>query len=71
MDQQWRNSPLIVNGIVFIARAGVISALRATDGSLLWSDNQVGSIHWESPILVNGTLYITDQGGNLSAYSLP
>jgi hypothetical protein len=64
-------SPLIVNGIVFIARAGVISALRATDGSLLWSDSRISSIHWESLIVANGVLYITDQGGNLSAYSLP
>jgi outer membrane protein assembly factor BamB len=64
-------SPLIANGVVFIARSGIISAFNAVTGSLLWSDNQIGSIHWESPIVVNGVLYITDQSGNLTAYSLP
>jgi len=64
-------SPLIANGVLFIAHGGLISALNATDGSLLWSDNRVGQIHWESPIVVNGVVFITDQNGNLTAYSLP
>jgi hypothetical protein len=64
-------SPLIANGVAFIAHGGLITALNATDGSLLWSDNRIGQIHWESPIVVNGVLYITDQNGNLTAYSLP
>jgi len=73
--QKWTStggtSPLVANGVVFIARSGVISALKATGGSVLWSDNRVGSIHWESPIVVNGVVYITDQSGKLAAYSLP
>jgi hypothetical protein len=63
-------SPLVVNGVVFIARYGVINAYDATNGSLLWSDDRIGSIHWESPVVVNGVVYITDQSGNLTAYSL-
>jgi hypothetical protein len=65
------SSPLVANGVVFIARSSLITALNATDGSQLWSDNRIGSIHWESPIVVNGVLYITNQSGNLTAYSLP
>jgi outer membrane protein assembly factor BamB len=64
-------SPLVANGVVYIAHSGMIEALNAIDGSLLWSDNRIGSIHWESPIVVNGMLYITDQSGNLTSYSLP
>jgi len=64
-------SPLVANGVVFIARSGVISAHKATDGSTLWSDNRIGSIHWESPIVVKGVVYITDQNGDLTVYSLP
>jgi outer membrane protein assembly factor BamB len=64
-------SPLVVNGMVFFARSGIVGALNATDGSLLWSDNRIGTIHWESPVVVNGVLYITDQSGKLTAYSLP
>ena len=64
-------SPLVANGVLYIASNGLITALNATDGSLLWSDNSIGPIHWESPIVANGMLYITDQNGNLTAYSLP
>jgi outer membrane protein assembly factor BamB len=64
-------SPLVANGIVFIASSGKISAYRASDGTLLWSDNRIGSIHWESPIVVNGVVYIADEVGMLTAYSLP
>lgn len=64
-------SPLVANGVVFIARSGLISALDATSGSLLWSDNRVGPIHWESPIVVKGVVYITDHNGKLTAYSIP
>jgi hypothetical protein len=67
----WGSSPLVSNGVVYIARANMITAINATDGSLLWSDNRIGAIHWESPIVVNGMLYITDHSGNLTAYSLP
>jgi hypothetical protein len=67
----WGSSPLVANGVVFIARSNVISALNTIDGSLLWSDNRIGSIHWESPIVANGILYITDEGGKLTAYTLP
>ena len=63
-------SPLVVNDMVFIARSGAIEAHGATDGALLWSDNRIASIHWESPVVVNGVLYITDQSGGLTAYSL-
>jgi len=64
-------SPLVVNGVVFFTRNNLVGALNATDGSLFWSDNRIGKIHWESPIVVNGVLYITDQSGKLTAYSLP
>ena len=64
-------SPLIANGVLYYARSGLVSALNPVTGSLLWSSNQVGSIHWQSPVVVNGALYLEDQSGNLSAFSLP
>lgn len=64
-------SPLLANGVLFYARNGLINALNATNGSLLWSDNHIGPIHWESPIVAKSVLYITDQNRNLTAYSLP
>ncbi len=67
----WGSSPLVANGVVYIARSNLISALNATNGDLLWSDTRLGQIHWESPIVVHGVLYITDQSGNLTAYTYP
>ncbi len=62
-------SPIIANGILFYARGGQISALDPTSGKSLWSNNQIGSIHWESPIVASGILYITDGSKHLTAYS--
>ena len=64
-------SPLLANGVLFYARSGLISALNPTSGSLLWSSSQVGGIHWQSPIVANGVLYLEDQSGKLTAFSLP
>jgi hypothetical protein len=64
-------SPLVANGVLFIARGGLISALDPTSGNTLWSSSQIGSIHWQSPVVANGVLYIEDQSGNLTAFSLP
>jgi len=62
-------SPIIANGILFFARSGLIAALDPTSGTQIWSDNQISSIHWESPIVASGILYITDESGHLTTYS--
>ena len=64
-------SPLVANGVLFIARAGLVSALDPVSGSTLWSSSLIGSIHWQSPVVANGVLYIEDLSGNLTAFSLP
>ncbi len=69
-------SPVVANGIVFVAFDGAIVALNAVNGGLLWSSAQssagktIGHVHWQSPIVVNGSVYCSDQNGNLTAYSL-
>jgi outer membrane protein assembly factor BamB len=72
---QWRFSaggfsPIIANGVLYYATNNRILALDAATGTLLWSDAQIGRIHWESPVVANGILYITDESGMLTAYSL-
>jgi hypothetical protein len=43
---------------------------------VVWSSSQrsaggsIGGVHWESPIVVKGWLYMSDESGNLTAYSL-
>ncbi|HEY1434430.1 MAG TPA: PQQ-binding-like beta-propeller repeat protein [Thermoanaerobaculia bacterium] len=63
------SSPIVANGMVFYAGNNRISALDPTTGSVLWSDSAIGAIHWESPIVANGALYITDENGMLTAYT--
>ena len=85
LDPIWRarvgqtaegTSPVVSNGIVFDALDGAIHALDARDGHELWSSalqggRTIGAVHWQSPIVVNGWVYCSDQDGNLSAYALP
>jgi hypothetical protein len=74
LSMVWKNtsggtSPIVAAGVLFYARSGLIQALNPLTGAVLWSNNQVGGIHWESPIVDNGVLYITDESSHLAAYS--
>jgi outer membrane protein assembly factor BamB len=70
-------SPVVSNGIVFVAMDGAIFALDAHTGHALWSSamgsarGTIGSVHWQSPIVVNGWVYCSDENANLTAYALP
>jgi outer membrane protein assembly factor BamB len=80
---QWRagrtrvgTSPVVANGVVFVAFDRAIVALDALNGTELWSsaepfsNHTIGPVHWQSPIVVNGSVYCADQNGRLTAYSL-
>jgi outer membrane protein assembly factor BamB len=70
-------SPVVSNGMVFVAMDNALLALDAFTGALLWSSanasavHTIGPVHWESPIVANGWLYCSDENGNLTAYGLP
>jgi hypothetical protein len=74
---QWNNtigrsSPLVANNVLYIAGNGAIRALNPTTGAVLWSDTtKVGSLHWQSPVVANGRLYMMDESAHLTAYQLP
>jgi hypothetical protein len=76
LASQWQKgnggfSPLLADNVLYYAGNNVIRALDPVTGNLLWSDTvKVGGNHWESPIVANGVLYITDQSSHLTAYSL-
>jgi hypothetical protein len=63
-------SPIVANGVLYYVSGGNIWGLNPVSHAQLWNDNQIGNIHWESPIVVNGLLYVTDDDGFLSGYSL-
>jgi hypothetical protein len=72
---QWQRSlsgfsPLLANNVLYFAGSGAIRALDPVTGNTLWSDSRVGGIHWESPVVANGMLYVTDESNHLTAYSL-
>src|SRR5437867_4428636 len=74
--QRWANNirgttPIVVNGVIYLAGPHQLVALRATTGDVLWRDTTVGDIHWQSPIVVHDTIYLEDNGGYVTAYSLP
>jgi hypothetical protein len=69
-DPNGGTSPIVANGILYYAGASGLRALDPATGAQLWSDASIGGIHWESPIVVNGRLYVTDEGARLWAYAL-
>src|SRR5262249_26396461 len=77
LASQWSKSlggfsPIVANNVLYQAGGGIIRALDPLTGNVLWSDTvHVGGNHWESPVVVNGLLYITDESSHLTAYSLP
>jgi hypothetical protein len=74
---QWNNtigrsSPLVANNVLYITGNATIRALSPTTGAVLWSDStKVGSLHWQSPVVVNSTLFMMDESAHLTAYGLP
>jgi outer membrane protein assembly factor BamB len=71
----WQNSgggssPVLAGGVLFFSRNNLIQALNPLTGAALWSSTATSGIHWESPIVVNGVVYITDESSKLTAFSL-
>jgi hypothetical protein len=60
----------VANNVLYWASNGNIHALNPTTGAQLWNSTIIGSIHWQTPVVVNGVLYITDSGRKLTAFSL-
>ncbi len=76
LSTMWQNtsggtSPIIANNVLYYLGHGGLQALDPTTGNQLWADTSITRFHWESPIVANGVLYTTDDGGKLTAYTLP
>jgi len=73
---QWQTSgaatpstPHVANGVLYVAAGSTIHAYNPTTGASLWSA-AIGSIHWESPVVADGRLYVSDGGNHLTAFGL-
>ena len=67
LTQQWTStpgtSPILANGTLYYLTLGSTNnlvALNAISGGAIWQSAAVGGTHWQSPILVNGRIYLTD-----------
>ncbi|HLX27990.1 MAG TPA: PQQ-binding-like beta-propeller repeat protein [Casimicrobiaceae bacterium] len=73
---RWQNrvggsSPLLANNVLYFASSGTLRAVDPVNGTTLWSSSPIGSIHWQSPVVVNGTVYVADGSSHLSAFAVP
>jgi hypothetical protein len=68
---------IVANNVLYraasgsVANTGTIQALNPTTGAQLWNSGSIGSIHWQSPVVANGVLYVADNSAHLTAFSLP
>jgi outer membrane protein assembly factor BamB len=72
------SSPVMAGGLLFVASTDphvqAVLALDPHSGRQVWSSatrgggGSIGPIHWESPIVVGGRLYCSDETGQLSAF---
>jgi outer membrane protein assembly factor BamB len=74
--EQWHSSqggssPLVANNVLYYAGANALSALDLATGNALWTTTQIGGVHWQSPVVANGIVYMTDESGGLTAFALP
>jgi hypothetical protein len=60
-------SPVIANGVMYVAGNNTIRAYNPTTGAQLWS-TATGPIHWQSPVVADGLVLLEDGNGHLTAW---
>jgi len=63
-------SPVVRDGIVYVAATNELMALDATTGATIASNSSLGGVHWESPSISNGVVYCADENHNLTAFAI-
>jgi outer membrane protein assembly factor BamB len=69
------SSPAIANGVLFVAgscAAGkCVVARDPTSGDVLWTSAPIGDLHWQSPIVIDGAVYVIDSASKLWKFAVP
>jgi putative pyrroloquinoline-quinone binding quinoprotein/VCBS repeat protein/fibronectin type III domain protein/FG-GAP repeat protein len=60
-------SPVVANGVLYVAGGSTIRALNPTTGAQLWSA-PTGAIHWQSPVVADGLVLFEDNAAHLTAW---
>lgn len=63
-------SAFMANDILFVQGFRGIHALDPMTGKTLWTSSTTNGLHWQSPIVVNGRVYSSDNSGNIFAWSV-
>jgi hypothetical protein len=67
-------SPLIANDVLYfhgnVSANNVLTAYAPTTGAPLWNVTIGNGVHWQSPVVANGVVYVEDGGGNLNAFAV-
>jgi len=61
------SSPFMANNILYLQGNSFISAVDPTTGTVLWQ-GPTQSVHWQSPIVVNGAIYLVDHSTHARAF---
>jgi outer membrane protein assembly factor BamB len=70
------SSPLMANGVLYAAENGALRAFNPQTGVQYWSSDQstagqnIRGVHWESPTVINGHVYMPDENGVVTAYGI-
>jgi len=63
-------SPFMANDILFLQAERAIYALDPMTGETLWMSSQTNGLHWQSPIVINGRVFSSDNTGSIYAWTL-
>jgi len=63
------SSPFMANNVLFLQGNSYITAVDPTTGTVLWQ-GATQSVHWQSPIVVNGVVYLVDHNTHARAFGL-
>jgi outer membrane protein assembly factor BamB len=69
-------SPMVAGGVLFAATGQNLLAVDPHTSHQLWSSTgpsaggTIGHVHWESPLVVGGRVYCSDESNHLTAYGL-
>ncbi len=65
------SSPLVANNVLYyVANNATLIIADPATGTALRSFAISGGVHWQSPVVANGVLYIEDQGSGLTAWTV-
>ncbi len=70
LNPYFGSSPFMAGNMLFVQGATGIRALEPTTGELLWQSSITQGLHWQSPIVVNGRVYTSDNFGYVYAWGL-